>query len=270
MNIYFLRFTLFAFVSTFLSKAAHLRTGTKGTLICLDGHIKQTSPPPAYHDMWPFSGGERNIDRSSASAPSAGVEVQEGAAGIDKCPVDHETRSAWLAQNGKGASSGGESKGTTSALAFLSASGGPSVQGTVTVDRGGSSSTSSKLSVERVVSSIPRFGASDRRTESLDQGGHASETSTADPSTSPNWVYPSPAQFFSAMTRKNHNPQAEDMDIVVPIHNAVNERAWQQILEWERMADAQSWKTCGGPQLVSFKGRPKDLTWRAWVRSLMG
>jgi hypothetical protein len=28
------------------------------------------------------------------------------------------------------------------------------------------------------------------------------------------------------MARKNHDPSAPDMKVVVPIHNAVNERAW--------------------------------------------
>src|SRR5579863_7065794 len=41
-----------------------------------------------------------------------------------------------------------------------------------------------------------------------------------------NWVYPSEAQFYAAMVRKNHDPRAPDMKVVVPIHNAVNERAW--------------------------------------------
>lgn len=49
------------------------------------------------------------------------------------------------------------------------------------------------------------------------------------------WVYPSEQMFFNAMRRKNWNPEEKDMAVVVPIHNAVNEMAWQKILEWERM-----------------------------------
>lgn len=105
---------------------------------------------------------------------------------------------------------------------------------------------------------------------SASPGQAQSATGDADPSTSSNWVYPSPAQFFAAMARKNHSPDAADMDVVVPIHNAVNERAWAGILEWERLGDPQSQMRCGGPQLVSFKGRPKDLTWRAWGRTMLG
>jgi cytochrome c heme-lyase len=49
------------------------------------------------------------------------------------------------------------------------------------------------------------------------------------------WVYPSEQMFFNAMRRKNWNPDEKDMSVVVPIHNAVNEMAWQKILEWEKM-----------------------------------
>jgi cytochrome c heme-lyase len=125
-----------------------------------------------------------------------------------------------------------------------------------------------QLSSERVVSSIPRLGKASG--ESDDVKEQSADNAIADPTTSRNWVYPSPAQFFAAMERKNHNPQAQDMNIVVPIHNAVNERAWQQILEWEKVADSGSWSACGGPQLVSFKGRPKDLTWKAWAYGVLG
>ena len=69
------------------------------------------------------------------------------------------------------------------------------------------------------------------------------------------------------MKRKDQIPQTQDMDIVVPIHNAVNEEAWRQILDWERQ-----WTGERGAEakLISFKGRPKDLTWRAWFRGLAG
>ncbi|KAG8741677.1 Cytochrome c1 heme lyase [Ceratobasidium sp. 428] len=81
------------------------------------------------------------------------------------------------------------------------------------------------------------------------------------------WVYPSEAQFFSAMARKNHNPQAPDMRVVVPIHNAVNERAWGELLAWEA---GRGGEACGGVKLVSFKGRPGDRTPKAWFKTLLG
>lgn len=47
------------------------------------------------------------------------------------------------------------------------------------------------------------------------------------------WVYPSEKMFFEAMKRKGYDARVADMKTVVPIHNAVNERAWREIVEWE-------------------------------------
>ncbi|CAA7267932.1 unnamed protein product [Cyclocybe aegerita] len=81
------------------------------------------------------------------------------------------------------------------------------------------------------------------------------------------WVYPSEAQFFAAMARKNHNPQAADMKTIVPIHNAVNERAWSEILKWE---EGKGGDACGGIKLVNFKGRPGDKSPKARLNMLLG
>lgn len=40
--------------------------------------------------------------------------------------------------------------------------------------------------------------------------------------------------FFDAMKRKSYDPEAADMRTIVPIHNAVNERAWMEIKDWEK------------------------------------
>jgi len=69
------------------------------------------------------------------------------------------------------------------------------------------------------------------------------------------------------MARKNHNPQASDMKVIVPIHNAVNERAWAEVMKWEA---GQGGDKCGGIKLVSFKGRPKDISPRARWRTMLG
>lgn len=113
------------------------------------------------------------------------------------------------------------------------------------------------LPTEREVSSIPRY----QENESQEQA---------------NWVYPSPAQFYSALTRKKqHSPQANDMYTVVPIHNAVNERVWQQVLEWEAgygRGAFDRWPRSGksGPMLCTFRGRPNDRSPRAWLKVLSG
>ncbi|KAF8312744.1 cytochrome c/c1 heme-lyase [Cantharellus anzutake] len=69
------------------------------------------------------------------------------------------------------------------------------------------------------------------------------------------------------MARKNHNPQPSDMRVLVPIHNAVNERAWSELMWWEK---GQGGEKCGGVKLVSFKGRPQDRTIRAWFNIMLG
>ncbi|KIJ05733.1 hypothetical protein PAXINDRAFT_93052 [Paxillus involutus ATCC 200175] len=108
--------------------------------------------------------------------------------------------------------------------------------------KGTSPPNSSSLSTGREVSSIPR-------------------TSDA------HWVYPSEAQFFAAMARKNHNPQTADMKSIVPIHNAVNERAWSEVLKWEA---GRGGENCGGVKLVNFKGRPNDISPKARLMTVLG
>lgn len=73
--------------------------------------------------------------------------------------------------------------------------------------------------------------------------------------------------FFEAMRRKQYTPKEKEMKSVVPLHNAVNEQTWRQILDWER---GQGSEVCGGPKLVSFSGDSTKLTPRAWIKSLAG
>ena len=40
--------------------------------------------------------------------------------------------------------------------------------------------------------------------------------------------------FYNAMKRKGWQPQEDDMHTIVSIHNAVNETAWEEVMEWER------------------------------------
>lgn len=71
------------------------------------------------------------------------------------------------------------------------------------------------------------------------------------------------------MKRKGHpNPNPQDMSSIVPIHNAVNERAWEQIQQWEKGWGSER---CGGPKLLSFAGDSKKLTPKAyWNVYVMG
>lgn len=80
--------------------------------------------------------------------------------------------------------------------------------------------TANRLSPERTISSIPR----------------ASQAEGACPvvkSDDQNWVYPSPQQFQNALNRKNKGAPEESVDMMVQIHNWMNEQAWQQVRQWE-------------------------------------
>ncbi|EPQ28094.1 uncharacterized protein PFL1_04421 [Pseudozyma flocculosa PF-1] len=233
--------------------------------------------------MWPFA---------SSSASSSTQQLE---ANTDKCPVDHETRLAWLAANpgashpfAAGASSTSQPSSSSASPAAAAASTSASASATRPTSRADVEDLS-RLSAEREVSSIPRHFASPSPTPSTtnlapttDNGGETAATAASrEGSDEPNWVYPSPLQFYNAMKRKSQNPQVEDMDIVVPIHNAVNEEAWRRIMVWEALrsgsspdaAAARSTANGTGPndvKLLNFQGRPRDLTWRAWFRTLAG
>lgn len=189
--------------------------------------------------MWPLT----SSSSSSSSAPAS----------ADKCPVDEETRLAWLKAN-PGKSSPFQSDQPTA---------GPSRPGY---------NDESRLSTEREISSIPR-SYSPLTNPTAAQAAQPPASARAGPGDGEDeegkWVYPSPKQFYNAMKRKNQNPQVADMEVVVPIHNAVNEQAWRQILAWERMWTGKA-EGKEETKLVSFKGRPKDLTWRAWLNTLAG
>ncbi|KTW29715.1 hypothetical protein T552_00922 [Pneumocystis carinii B80] len=81
------------------------------------------------------------------------------------------------------------------------------------------------------------------------------------------WVYPSERMFFQAMRRKNWDPKADDMQIVVPIHNAVNERVWREIISWEKGWGSEK---CGGPKLIKFEGKSSKMSPKARMLKLLG
>ncbi|KAN0063984.1 Cytochrome c1 heme lyase [Thecaphora frezii] len=200
--------------------------------------------------MWPFTSTSSGASSSSSAGAPPGASA-------DKCPVDDATRQAWLLTN-PGATRPGVSTPTTSPASPSPAP---------------ASDAGLHLSTHREISSIPRHFAPSP--SSTSNGGETHSSSADEEPSSTNWVYPSPSQFYNAMLRKSHTPSAEDMDIVVPIHNAVNEEAWRRILIWESLRSSSSPSSPSDsnsttPKLVSFQGKPKDLTWRAWFRTLAG
>ncbi|KIV88899.1 hypothetical protein PV10_08529 [Exophiala mesophila] len=133
------------------------------------------------------------------------------------------------------------------------------------------------LSQEREISTIPRAmppppppsTSSPSSTPSASIPSN-SETETG-VSSSGNWIYPSETQFYNAVMRKQTAASEADLvssiSSIIPIHNAVNERAWYLIKGWE----GNSSESCGGPKLASFQGLGSGaLSPKARMRSLVG
>ncbi|KAJ2488815.1 holocytochrome c synthase [Coemansia sp. RSA 2050] len=99
------------------------------------------------------------------------------------------------------------------------------------------------LSTEREFSTIPRSNTDDDAV----------------------WEYPSPQQFYNALARKNMAAPEEYVDVMVDIHNFLNEGAWKQVLKWE----ARHKNECLVPRLARLQGRPRDLSPMARISSWM-
>ncbi|EGO55799.1 hypothetical protein NEUTE1DRAFT_86485 [Neurospora tetrasperma FGSC 2508] len=122
------------------------------------------------------------------------------------------------------------------------------------------------LGEHREISSIPRAAT----TGPSACPSNAEQETGADITTG-NWIYPSEKQFYEAMKRKGHDgASAADMKTVVPIHNAVNERAWAEILRWEKPFTGEGCGCAEGPKLQSFMGESKRMTPKARLNTLLG
>lgn len=106
-----------------------------------------------------------------------------------------------------------------------------------------------ELSTSRAASSIPK-------------GGTDKET----------WTYPSSQMFWNALSRKNKTQGVEekDVDTIIAIHNNMNEKTWNQVLEWEKLHAAEVASAGSEPKLLKFIGRPDDLSPMARIRVLLG
>jgi cytochrome c heme-lyase len=107
------------------------------------------------------------------------------------------------------------------------------------------------LDTNRQVSSIPRGSGSSVPI-------HQDHVGSSDSATKENhWIYPSEQQMYNAMRKKGWSNIPEDsIPTVLQIHNTINERTWRQIQDWEG-SDSLN--------LVSFQGRPRDVTPKAYL-----
>jgi len=79
------------------------------------------------------------------------------------------------------------------------------------------------------------------------------------------WTYPSPQMFYNALARKGKlgDTSEDDMDIIVGLHNNMNETTWTRVLEWEAAANPDA---PAPPVLSRFMGRPTDLSPKAMFK----
>lgn len=149
------------------------------------------------------------------------------------CPVDH-ARNAGAVESTTAAASSSTSALQPSACPLGHVA--HAASATVRADGQGV-----QLSRDRVTSSIP--------------------SASGDP-----FMYPSESQFYHSASAKGHTVDPQDMSTVVSIHNAVNERAWHDILRYEELHAA----VCSTPKLMRFVGRPGDLSLKARLLGFTG
>ncbi|KAK8844021.1 hypothetical protein IAR55_006814 [Kwoniella newhampshirensis] len=170
---------------------------------------------------------------SSTSSPSSAYSSAPPPL-LARCPVQHDGASASAAAGGSGA--------TMNPLNNIPAN--------LSLTR--QPDQKSDLPTDRTASSIPRPVSPDT------PGGEAYGTGNT-------WDYPSPQQFYNALVRKGWETPEDSVEVMVAIHNFLNERAWDEVMKWERMKPNGDKAT-----LARFTGRPGELSPKARLHLLAG
>jgi cytochrome c heme-lyase len=99
------------------------------------------------------------------------------------------------------------------------------------------------LPLERTISSIPRANTGSASASACPVAHSTSTPATTGGNTAAKeekteqWEYPSPQQFYNALVRKGWETPEESVEMMVNIHNWLNEEAWQQVRRWEEKHD---------------------------------
>lgn len=188
--------------------------------------------------------------------------------GAGKCPVDFKTRSLWslLGVGKPGSVTDGQATATLANGNAIPASLEEAARHAQTPQPG----QRLPLSTHRLESTIPRQSDSSLPGHQIRLTA-AEEAKAKDDNNKNNnnntWVYPSEQQVFNAMKRKGWKGiEEESIPSFLQIHNSVNERSWQDVLEWEELAGHPGESV----ELSRFEGRPTDLTPKAWLLSTLG
>ncbi|KAH8685543.1 cytochrome c/c1 heme-lyase [Tricladium varicosporioides] len=190
----------------------------------------------------------------------------------ETCPVDHATREAWLKSNRPSHPFPGATK-----EASLASKGNSCDSNEIDQSPPPKGGLLSKFTAPPTAADVPAFLGQDREVSTIPRASPVNQDEGVKPanseqesgvSKSGNWIYPSEKMFFEAMKRKGYSSEAADMKTIVPIHNAVNERAWKEIKEWERPWGSE--QKCGGPKLYSFLGLSTTMSPKARFNTFLG
>lgn len=234
-------------------------------------------PVHPYYQPWGAKIAATEQPSSSKAAGSSAASPPPG------CPMHAGGGAMGSASAGTTSESGGES----SKSGFLGSSAAAlnplNKMPTLTQDRAPNQKV--ELSTERVMSTIPRLHESaPKGGHPYEKGGNASacpvphderaammvgknkeSNAASNDSSAGNWEYPSPQQFYNALVRKGWETPEEHVEMMVLVHNFLNERAWQEVLDWERdmgVKDAQNQIA-----LARFQGKPGTLSPKARIFS---
>ena len=235
----------------------------------------------ASHPLFGAAAGTKQKDENTVTPTTPPVTVQPSINdNSSKCPVPEDMRATHLLFGGSTPPTE-SSETTTTTTTTIASSSVPLTPETSdnmmpAPNQRPAPGQQIELPTSRVQSSIPRGDFTPQHQENVDGAAATSArddapyqkegSSTEDGAAASKWVYPSEQMFFNAMNRKGWGPKEEEMPVVVSIHNAVNERAWGEVMKWEIMHKGE----CDCPKLFKFMGRPKDLSPRARVNELMG
>ncbi|KAL7421079.1 holocytochrome c synthase [Cryptotrichosporon argae] len=218
-------------------------------------NIGSTSVGPAILPALPA--GHLTVDRAGAATCPIDHAPARPAAAPAKCPVDHtklgpsaasSSRAAASAAASAAAATTGPAKCPVDHASLKAASGSSAASGSALnpLNHMPALSTAKApgqvldLPLERTSSTIPRPKTAD------------------DPDAGGVWEYPSPQQFYNALVRKGWETPEDSIEMVVDIHNFINEMAWEEVMKWER-------RMPGGEDamLARFQGRPGELSPKA-------
>ncbi len=159
---------------------------------------------------------------SESASGSASPRSAGGATSTSECPVSEETRSAFFPSLFGSARPPSSSSGDKLPASLEESASHPHTP---------QPNQTFPLSPTREISNIPRGRTEDTAVDAP----HQSSTLTS----TDRWVYPSQQQYYNAIKKKGWKGVPEDsIPFVLHVHNNVNERSWQGVLDWERRHEA--------------------------------